>query len=553
MSEDIADVQPGDPTNLAAVGLDPDIESESTLDETGNYVGTAPIVIDSFIVADGATLTRILNVGDGGCDLQVWDPYTNVVDASPDITCTTDSGNALPVDVAGCDVSVGFTTGAAGTDVLVTCSVDTDDYLVDISRTFLLTNIVLEIPEEGEDPGNPATALVGSKEGPENQSGSQINPPAGGEAIIRIGVNGDLDVSSVNVRIEIAEGSVAGAELRRLDGTPITLPLTISITDFADQRYVVYAPEAGQVTVTATEVSAEGLATGGVTVVFGASCAVTISPANPTVASGASQQFTGSTNCGGVVQAFAAAPAYTWEIVAAETTGSTVCSGSTISATGLYTATMFQQEVGCVDTVRATDTANGNAVGETTVQVISCTEAPVVTVTPASPECVAQEFCAATTLCGEAVEGTYTWTVTGGTADSTTGDCINVTPEGTASFTVTATDTANMNAQGSATGDCVGIDVTFEGCGRRLAYGFGTVTIQGTGTSFNFLTPVQYDSIQVIKGLKVVNVTEQTIRQFVLLLPSFDPFLPVLLPAYPNMVTATVTSLSDMFEIPSCN
>jgi hypothetical protein len=555
VSDEIADVQPGEPTNLAVVGVGSGVATESTLDETGNYVGTAPIVIDSFIIADGATYTTILDDDDGCCDLQVWDPYTNVVDCSPDVTCTTNSGNALPILYDGCGVSVAFTTGADGTDVLVTCSVDTDDYLAEISRTFLLTNILLEEPVEGEDPGNPATSLVGSKEGPQDVNGNQINPPAGGQALIRIGVNGDLEVSSVNVRIEIAAGSVPGAELRRLDGSTITLPLTISITDLADQRYVVYAPAAGQVTVTATEVSAEGLATGGVTVVFGAACAVTISPANPTVATGASQQFTATTNCGGVVQAFAAAPEYTWEIVAAETTGSTVCAGSTISATGLYTAgsTSFMQDAGCVDTVRATDTANGNAVGETTVSVISCTEAPVVTVSPASPECVAQEFCAATTLCGESVEGTYTWAVTGGTADSTTGECINVTPEGTASFTVTATDTANMNAQGSATGDCVGIEATFEGCGRRLAYGLGTVTIQGTGTTFGPLSIVRYDSIQVIKGLKLVNRNTNTITQFVLLLPSFDPFLPVLLPAYPNTVTATVNGLSDTFEIPSCN
>jgi hypothetical protein len=425
MSDAIADVQPGDPTLLAVVGLDSDMESDSTLDETGNYVGTAPIVIDSFILADGATYTNILDVGDGGCDLQVWDPLTNVFDPTPNLTCITDSGNALPVDVDGCDVSVGFTPGAAGTDVLVTCSVETDDYLAEISRTFLLTNIVTEIPDGPSEPDDAATALTALKEGPQDTLGNQINPQPGGEAIIRIGVNGNLEVSSVNVRIEIAEGSAAGAELRRLDGTTITLPLTISITDLVDQRYVVYAPAAGSVTVTATEVSAEGLEPASITVVFGAQCEVTISPANPSVATETTQQFTATTACDG-----AAPPAYTWEIVAAETTGSTVCSGSTISATGLYTAADTEEE--CVDTIRATDTANGNATGETTVTVIPCAEAPVVTITPASPACEATEFCAATTLCGASVEGTYTWTVTGGTADTTSGDCINVTSFGLA-------------------------------------------------------------------------------------------------------------------------
>jgi hypothetical protein len=59
---------------------------------------------------------------------------------------------------------------------------------------------------------------------------------------------------------------------------------------------------------------------------------------------------------------------------------------------------------------------------------------------------------------------------------------------------------------------------------------------------------VRYDSIQVIKGLKLTNRTDQTITQFVLLLPSFGPFLPVLLPEYPNTVEVTVNGLSDTFE-----
>jgi hypothetical protein len=546
MSDALEDVQPGEPVNLAVVALSAAVESESVLDETGAYVGTTPIVIDSYIIADGATYTTIVDADNGCCDLQVWDAFTNVDTCQPVLNCSTDSGNALPVQVAGCGVAVAFTTGAAGTSVTLTCGVDTDDDNDnDVTRSFLLSNIVTEIPEEGEDPGNPATALVGTKEGPQSTNGSQVNPPAGGEAIIRIGVNGDLEVSSVNVRIEIAEGSVAGAELRRLNGSTITLPLTISITDTADQRYVVYAPAAGPVTVTATEVSAEGLAPGSVTVVFGALCAVNISPANPTVATETTQQFTATTVCDG-----AAAPAYTWEIVAAETTGSTVCAGSTISATGLYTAAATETE--CVDTIKVTDTANGNATGETTVTVIPCAEAPVVTVTPASPACAVTEFCAATALCGASVDGTYTWTVTGGSADTTSGECITVTPEGTASFTVTATDTANGNAQGSASGDCVGIDATFQGCGRAFALGFGIVRIQGTGTNFGLLTIVQYDSRELIKGPRLVNRTDQTITQFVLLLPSFGPFLPVLLPEYPNTVEVTVTGLSDTFEIPSC-
>lgn len=49
----------------------------------------------------------------------------------------------------------------------------------------------------------------------------------------------------------------------------------------------------------------------------------------------------------------------------------------------------------------------------TSVVWADCDENPVVCITPSSPQCVAQEFCATTTLCGEAVAGIYTWTATG--------------------------------------------------------------------------------------------------------------------------------------------
>jgi hypothetical protein len=96
------------------------------------------------------------------------------------------------------------------------------------------------------------------------------------------------------------------------------------------------------------------------------------------------------------------------------------------------------------------------------------------------------------------------------------------------------------------------IEATFEGCGRAFLPGFGMVTIQGTGTNFGLLSTVEYDSLEVVKGLKATNTAEQTITQVILLLPSFDPFLPVLLPAYPNTVTVTVNDLSDTFLIPAC-
>ena len=321
-----------------------------------------------------------------------------------------------------------------------------------LPRSFAVT-LVTEITDDGPvEPDDAATALAILKEGPQDINGNQINPQPGGEAIIRISADGEL-ATNVIVQINFAEGSVEGAELRNLSGVEVTLPVTVTLpAGPADKRYIVYAPAAGQVIVTATT-SAPNLAPASETISFGASCAVSISPANPTVATGASQQFTATTDCG--------AGTYTWAITASDCTGS----GSTIDANGLYTA---GDSGDCTETVTATDTANGNATGEATVEVVVCSENPVVTVTPGTATCVADEYCAATTLCGDPLEGTYTWTVEGGTADSTTGECINVTPTaGASSLTVTATDTANGGTD-SATGSCVGIEATFSGCGRPL-------------------------------------------------------------------------------------
>ena len=535
----IPDIQPGEPTNLAVVDLGTDIESDSTLDKQDAFAGTDPIVIDTLVLADNVTETTLLDDA-ASCDLQVWDAFNNIIADMPTYDCTCASGLCTLGTPDDCILTVKYPSGAVastgGTDT-ITCTQDPDDVnAIDATRSFEIT-LVTELPDGPVVPSDAATALLVLKEGPQDVNGNQINPQPGGEAIIRISANGSL-ASNVIVNISIAEGSVAGAELRNLSGAKVTVPVTVTLSAGpVDKRYIVYAPEAGLVTVNVTT-SAAGLEGGSGTISFGASCVVTVNPANPSVATGASQQFTAATDCG--------TGTYTWAITASDCTGS----GSTIDANGLYTA---GDSGGCTETVTATDTANGNATGEATVTVVDCSENPVVTVTPGTAACVADEYCAATTLCGDEIDGTYTWTVTGGTADTTSGECINVTPtEGASSVTVTATDTANGNAQGSSTGTCVGIEATFQGCGRAFAIGFGIVRIQGTGTNFGALTIVQYDSPELIKGPRLVNRTEQTITQFVLLLPSFGPFLPVLFPEYPNTVEVTVTGLSDTFEIPSC-
>jgi len=186
----------------------------------------------------------------------------------------------------------------------------------------------------------------------------------------------------------------------------------------------------------------------------------------------------------------------------------------------------------------------------TSVVWAGCDEEPVVSITPRSPACVAQEFCAATTLCGETVAGVYTWTATGGIANTTSGECIPVTPSGASSFTVTATDTANGNTQDTVTGNCIttAIDATFSGCGTTLVPWVGVVGIQGIGTDFGLTSVIRYDSLLVFKLLTLPNRNTQTITQFVGLLPS--RFFPA--EDYPATVTVTVDGLVDTFVIPAC-
>jgi hypothetical protein len=187
----------------------------------------------------------------------------------------------------------------------------------------------------------------------------------------------------------------------------------------------------------------------------------------------------------------------------------------------------------------------------TSVAWAGCDEDPVVTITPSSPECVAQEFCAATTLCGAAAAGSYTWTATGGIANTTSGECIPVTPSGASSFTVTATDTANGNAQDSITGECItttAIDATFTGCGTSLIPWFGIVEIQGTGIDFGLTSIVRYDSPLVFKLPELLGIEKTTITQFVILWPSL--FFPA--GDYPATVRVLVDGLSDAIEIPAC-
>ena len=122
----IPDIDPGDPTDLAVVELGSEIESESTLDAVGAFAGTDPIVIDTLILADNVAETVLLDAADS-CDLQVWDAFTNVIDAEPAYECTCASELCTLGTPEPCILTVKYPQGAVastgGSDT-ITCSAD---------------------------------------------------------------------------------------------------------------------------------------------------------------------------------------------------------------------------------------------------------------------------------------------------------------------------------------------------------------------------------------------------------------------------------------------
>jgi hypothetical protein len=97
----------------------------------------------------------------------------------------------------------------------------------------------------------------------------------------------------------------------------------------------------------------------------------------------------------------------------------------------------------------------------------------------------------------------------------------------------------------------ISVEASINGCGFPLFARLGVVEIQGTGTDFKPISVVRYDSSLVIKSLKLLSRSTQTITQFVILLPSFGSTLFTTVD-YPATVTVTVDGLSDTFEIPEC-
>jgi hypothetical protein len=256
----IEDIQPDDPAKLAVVDISDGQDTDSDLDDADGdlpdkFEGTAPVVFD-LPVLGGVPLEDILtsptntllDTFDGGCDTQLWDQYNNLDDEAPPIACSAQSGLAT-FDINGCTVAVVYPEAAIGTTDTISC--EYDDTIAVPARTF-----EIDITKELE--GNDATGLEIILEGPQNQDGTQNNNSIPvGESIIRIGANGVLE-DPIGVQINLS--GLEGAQLRDLDGVSRTTPFTITLDSGEQERWVIYAPAAGTVTVTVTDQAAEPIA-----------------------------------------------------------------------------------------------------------------------------------------------------------------------------------------------------------------------------------------------------------------------------------------------------
>jgi hypothetical protein len=268
VSDAINDIDPGDPANLAVVGLAAGLETDSDLD-VPKYVGTDPVAVDTPLIADGSTSNDVLDCG----DLEVRDEYDNVLDAAPVLSCTSSSGLGILTVASDCEVSAVWVVAAADTTDTISC--EATDYPDVDGRNISIPLI----SEEEEEAAEEATALIVRQEGPQTQDGDQTVPC--GEAIVQIFANGPL-AAPISIELSFAEGSVAGAELRTLtSNNALPVPFAVALAPGQVLRYVVYAPDSGPVTVVATDLGADPLDAGELPIGFcgdipQAGCVVTV-------------------------------------------------------------------------------------------------------------------------------------------------------------------------------------------------------------------------------------------------------------------------------------
>jgi hypothetical protein len=530
--------------NVVAVDGDPD----NAVDLSAN-----PVVVTKRFIADNTAQDLILED-----DLQTLDEFGNVVDPSPAITATSQQGTPNVYGIGDDELELTYPNAAAGsTD---TVGVTTVTGL--LTRDFEIGDIISEAPAAVEP-----TAILVRQEGPQSVGGALIPPGAGGEVIIRISGNatGTSDVSA-QINLTGEEGQPL-PELRFPNGNAFPAPaqtddFTLDLTTPADTRYVVSGVGLVEISVIDRDTT-DPLAEGTLLIGFGtviSACEVAISPPEALILPGAELTFAATTEGVGCN-----APNYTWEISEAG------CTGSSISATGTYTA--GAEDNTCSDTIMVTDAANGSEQATATVAVTDTL--PVVeidgplTIGPIPEGCTSATYTAETTLAGDPISGTYTWELDGvSSGTGNTSNTFEVTCTEDGPHTLMVTDTQNGNITNSVTIVCdctVGIDASIEaeftGCGSPFTIWFGVVSIEGTDTAFGPTAAVSYDSPLVVGLPRLLNRQAQTITQLVLTLPSIL-YPGIVGPAqdYPATVEVTVKDLfplggeglSDTIVIPAC-
>ena len=335
------------------------METESDLDGAG-FEGTDPIVIDTPFIADGSTVNPLLDEADS-CDAQVWDEFDNVLADTPVLVCASQSQLGV-VSVGGddgCYVDAVYVGAAVGTNDTITC--EADEFEEVAARNFSIPNILAESVDPVDDE---ATAIDIRQEGPQTRDGELI-PPCG-EGIIQIMANGPLSASK-NIEIAFSAGSVAGAELRALGSdTALPIPFAVTLNTGELKRYVVSAPSGGVVTILAVDLGSEPLLPGELTLPFCGDiepCTVTVTCAPDSLGCEECSTCTAATECGGQP----AEGTYTWDV-----SGGALNTGNTGNSIEVCEDT--PTEAGTI-TVTATDTANENITGSTTV-VDTCGDIP---------------------------------------------------------------------------------------------------------------------------------------------------------------------------------
>jgi hypothetical protein len=164
-----------------------------------------------------------------------------------------------------------------------------------------------------------------------------------------------------------------------------------------------------------------------------------------------------------------------------------------------------------------------------------------------------QTFTASTTCGGQARDGDYNWEVSGGTADTTTGESIEYTAGNVpGNYTVTVTDRVNGSETASAAvaieTELCSIDVVQDQVARSRWFPLpAIITVSGSNTDFQqFGTRVRFEgeSANSLIGLGALVIpSAQTIQQFVLILPS------VLTGSDSESETITVTVTNGVCDI----